>query len=152
VSLRSPLVVAAAVSAGLALAYVALGGGRYEPTPVADPCQTRDWRDPGGLQEALEQVVLSGLDGAACELGVSREELVLALRDEAALERFATRNGITSKDAETAIAEALARSIDDAEEAGALPGFVAGLVRGVTERLPPRLLLELLDRLRGVLT
>jgi hypothetical protein len=145
-------VVAAAVSAGLALAYVALGGGRYEPTPVADPCQTRDWRDPGGLQEALEQVVLSGLDGAACELGVSREELVLALRDEAALERFATRNGITSKDAETAIAEALARSIDDAEEAGALPGFVAGLVRGVTERLPPRLLLELLDRLRGVLT
>jgi hypothetical protein len=151
-SRRSPLVLAVAVSLGLALVYVALGGGRYEPTPVASPCETRDWRDPGGLQEALEQVVLSGLDGAACELGVSREELVLALRDDAALDRFARRNGISSADAEQAIGEALQRSIDDAEEAGALPGFVAGLVRGVAERLPPRLMLELLDRLRSVLT
>jgi hypothetical protein len=152
VSLRSPLVLAVALSLGLALLYLALGGGRYEPTAVADPCQVRDWRDPGGLQEALEQVVLSGLDGAACELEVSREELVLALRDDAALDRFADRNGITSDDAEEAIGKALARSIDDAEEAGVLPGIVAGLVRNVTEGLPPRLLLELLDRLRGVLT
>ena len=150
--LRSPVVVAVAVSLGLALVYVALGGGRYEPTPVADPCEVRDWRDPDGIQEALEQVVLSGLDGAACELDVSREELVLALRDDAALDRFAARNGITSEDAEQAIGTALARSIDDAEEAGALPGFLAGIVRNATEGLPPRLLLELLDRLRGVLT
>jgi hypothetical protein len=152
VRLRSPLLAAVAVSVGLALVYVALGGGRYEPAAVADPCQVRDWRDPGGLQEALEQVVLSGLDGAACELGVSREELVLALRDEAALDRFAARHGIDAEDAERAIGEALARAIDDAEEAGALPGFVAGLVRRVTDGLPPRLLLELLERLRGVLS
>jgi hypothetical protein len=152
VSRRSPLVVATVLSMGLALVYVALGGGRYEPMSVADPCQTREWRDPGGLQEVLEQVVLSGLDGAACELGVSREELVLALRDEAALDRFAARNGISSADAERAIATALARAIDDAEDAGALPGLVAGVVRSVTENLPPHLLLELVDRLRGVLT
>jgi hypothetical protein len=144
----------AAVGASLALvaAYVSLGGGRFVPTPVADPCETRDWRDPGGVQEALEQVVLSGLDGAACELGVSREELVLALRDDESLERFADRAGITADDAEDAISKALTRAVDDAEEAGVLPGFVAGLVRGIAERLPPRLLLELLDRLRGALS
>jgi hypothetical protein len=147
-----PLLVAVGASLVVMLGYVALGGGRYEPTPVADPCATREWRDPGGLQDVLEQIVLSGLDGAACDLGVSREELVLALRNDAALDQFAKRNAITSEDAEQAISEALQRSIDDAEEADALPGFVAGLVRGVTEGLPPRLLLELLDRLRGVLS
>jgi hypothetical protein len=152
VTFRSPVVLAAAVALALCLVYAALGGGRFEPTPVADPCQVRDWREPGGLQEVLEQVVLSGLDGAACELGVSREELVLALRDDAALQRFARVNGISESDAEDAIEKALARSIDDAEEAGALPGIVASIVRGATEHLPPRLLLELLDRLRGVLT
>ena len=146
-----PILVAVAVSLLLIVVYVALGGGRYQPTSVADPCRTREWRSPGGLQAALEQVVLSGLDGAACELGVSREELVLALRSDSSLDAFARRHDITSADAEHAIARALGRAVDDAEEAGALPGFVAGLVRGVTERLPPRLLLELLDRLRGVL-
>ena len=147
-----PLLVAVGVSLALIVTYVALGGGGFEPAAVGDPCRTREWRDPGGLQQVLEQVVLSGLDGAACDLGVSREELVLALRNDAALERFADRHDIAAKDAEDAISKALARSIDDAEEAGALPGFVAGLVRGATEHLPPRLLLELLDRLRGVLT
>ena len=149
-SVARPLLVAIGLSLALIVVYVALGGGRYEPAAVADPCQSRDWRDPGGLAEVIEQVVLSGLDGAACRLGVSREELVLALRSDDALDRFAARNGIERADAEQAISEALARSIDDAEEAGALPGFVANLVRGATEKLPPRLLLELLDRLRGV--
>ena len=150
-SVARPLVVAIGVSLALIVVYAALGGGRYEPAAVADPCRTREWRDPGGLQEVLEQVVLSGLDGAACELGVSREELVLALRSDAALDTFAARNGISKTDAEQAISKALARSIDDAEEAGALPGFLANLVRGATANLPPRLLLELLDRLRAVL-
>lgn len=149
-TLRSPFVLAVVASLTLCLAYAALGGGRFEPTPVADPCEVRDWRDPGGLQEVLEQIVLSGLDGAACTLGVSREELVLALRDDAALQQFARANGIGESDAESAIEKALARSIDDAEEAGALPGIVASIVRAATEHLPPRLLLQLLDRLRGL--
>ncbi len=147
-----PLLLALGASLALLVVYVALGGGRYEPAAVADPCQTRDWRDPGGLQEALEQVVLSGLDGAACELGVPREELVLALRSDDTLDAFADRHDISTDDAEAAIGEALGRSIDDAEEAGVLPGFVARLVRGFTERLPPRLLLDLLERLQGVLS
>ncbi len=147
-----PLLISVGASLALILAYVALGGGRYEPAAVADPCVTREWRDPGGLQDVLEQIVLSGLDGAACELGVSREELVLALRSDAALDTFADRNGISKTDAEKAISTALARAIDDAEEAGALPGFIADLVRSATEKLPPRQLLELLDRLRTVLS
>ena len=147
-----PVLLALGASLALMVAYIALGGGRYEPAAVADPCETRTWRDPGGLQETLEQVVLSGLDGAACELGVPREELVLALRNDDTLDAFAERHDISRDDAEEAIGEALGRSIDDAEEAGALPGFVARLVRGITERVPAHLLLELLERLQGVLS
>jgi predicted MFS family arabinose efflux permease len=144
------LLVAAAGVVSLVLVYVALGGLSYAPAAVADPCRAREWRDPGGLAATLEQIALSTLDGAACELGVSREELVLALRDDAALDAFAAKHGIARADAEHAIREGLVRSVDDAEEAGALPGLVSGIVRGVAERLPPRLLLDLLDRLRGL--
>ena len=65
----APLLVAIAAVAAVVVPYVALGGGSYEPTPVADPCVKREWRDPGDLQAVLEQVALSALDGAACELG-----------------------------------------------------------------------------------
>jgi hypothetical protein len=131
--------------------YAALGGGSYEPTPVADPCRMRDWRDPGGLQEVLEQVALSALDGAACELGVSREELVLALEDDESLDAFAAEHGISREDAEQAVSDGLSRAVDDAEEAGALSGFVAGLVRRAVEGVPPNLVLDLLERLQGLL-
>ncbi len=148
----APVLVALAAVAVVLLTYLALGGGSYKPTPVADPCATRDWRDPGGLQEALEQVALSALDGAACELGVSREALVLALRDDASLAEFSREEGISRSRAEDALRRGLVRAVDDAEDAGALPGFAAGLVRGAAERIPPRLLLELLERLRGLVS
>jgi len=122
--------------------YVALGGASYAPTPLADPCETREWREPGGLSDALEQVALSGLDGAACKLGVTREELVLALRDESALDDFAEANGLDRKDAERAVQEGLMRALDDAEEADAIPGLVVDLARRAIENVPPHLLVE----------
>ena len=147
----APLLMALGAVAAVIGTYAALGGGSYEPTPVADPCRMRDWRDPGGLQEVLEQVALSALDGAACELGVSREELVLALEDDESLDAFAARHGISREDAEQAVSDGLSRAVDDAEEAGALSGFVAGIVRRAVEGVPPNLVLDLLDRLQGLL-
>jgi hypothetical protein len=145
----APFVVALAAVAAVVVPYLALGGASYEPTPVADPCK-REWRDPGGVQEVLEQVALSALDGAACKLGVSREELVLALVDKGSLDEFAASHGISGEDAERALRDGLDRAVDDAEKAGALSGFVARLVRGVVERTPPRLVLDLLEQLRAV--
>ena len=137
--------------AAIVVPYLALGGASFEPTPVADPCVTREWRDPAGLQEVLEQVALSALDGAACELGVTREDLVLAVRDEEALDAFAEKHGIMRADAERAVADGLERAIDDAEEAGALPSFLASLARSAADAVPPWLLLETLERLGSVL-
>jgi hypothetical protein len=61
----APLLIAIAAVAAVVVPYAALGGGSYEPTPVADPCVKREWRKPGDLQAVLEQVALSALDGAA---------------------------------------------------------------------------------------
>ncbi len=146
-----PLVAALGAVVAVLVPYLALGGASYEPTPVADPCVVRDWRDPGGVQTVLEQIALSALDGAACELGVSREDLVLAVRDEASLDAFAIEHGISRADAERAVENGLERALDDAEEADALPGFVASLARRAIEALPPWLVLDALDSLRGLL-
>jgi hypothetical protein len=146
-----PLLVALGAVAAVLLPYLALGGGSYEPAPVADPCVQREWRDPGDLQAVLEQIVLSALDGAACELGVSREDLVLAVRDEESLDAFADEHGISRAEAEQAVEDGLERAIADAEAADALPAFVASLVRGVVDAVPPWALLDALESLRGLL-
>lgn len=146
------MLVALGAAAALLLLYGLLGGGRYAPTPVADPCAARDRSPADGITVALEQVMLATVDGAACELGVSREELVLALRDRDALEQLAARQGVSRSDAERALATSLARAVDDAEATGALPGFVAGIVRNVAENVPAWLLLDVLDRLRSLVS
>ena len=137
--------------AAVLVPYLALGGASFEPTPVADPCVAREWRDPGAIDEALEQIALSALDGAACELGVTREDLVLAVRDEESLDAFAAEHGISRSDAEGAVRDGLERAIDDAEKADALPGFLASLARRAAEAVPPWLLLETLERLGSLL-
>jgi hypothetical protein len=146
-----PLLVAVGLVAVVLVPYLALGGASFEPTPVADPCVSRDWREPGDVSEVLEQIVLSALDGAACKLGVSREDLVLAVRDEDALEDFAREHGISRDDAEAAVRDGLVRAVDDAVEADAIGETVASIARRVVESVPPWLVLEALESLSGLL-
>ena len=142
-----PLLVALGLVAAVVVPYLALGGGRYEPTPVADPCEERERTDADGLGEAIERIALRAVDGVACELGVAREDLVLALRSEDALDRFAREQGIDQDELEDAITDGLVRAVDQAVEEDALPGFVAPLVRRAAESVPPWLILETLERL-----
>ena len=88
------IVWAAAASLALIVVYLALGGASYAPARVADPCSPRDWRNPQGLQQTAEQIVLSALDGAACKLHVSREEMVLAFGSRDALRAFARKHHV----------------------------------------------------------
>lgn len=125
------IVVAAVASAALVALYLALGGASYEPTAVADPCAARDWRDPGGLPEVVEQIMLSGLDGAACELDVSREEMVLAFASGDSLERFAAEHGVSKRRLEQLVRVGLLRAIDDAVRAAAIDARIANVLRGV---------------------
>lgn len=144
-----PLLVSLCAVAAVIVPYVALGGASYAPTPPADPC-SRGPSEPDGLSEALEQVALSGIDSAACKLGVAREDLVLAIRSEEALDRFAEKNGIDRDDAEQAVQDGLLQALDDARENGTLSGLVAGLAAQVIETVPPYLLIEALQRLEAL--
>jgi hypothetical protein len=133
---RALLLAGITASLSLVVAYLALGGASYEPRAVADPCEPREWRSPDGVEEMAEQFSLSALDGAACELQVSRETLTLALATEESREEFAEAYGVEEAELEAAVRAGLVRAIDDAEAAGALPGFAAGPLREVAERMP----------------
>ena len=139
---------AALASAILVLAYLAAGGASYEPAQVRDPCEPRQWRSPEGLQEAAEQFTLSALDGAACELRVSREALARGLATAESRRRFAERYGIDDAQLEAALQAGLVRAIDDAEAAGALSPLVAIPLREVASRLPVEAAIELYDDAR----
>lgn len=141
------LALATAAAAALVILYLALGGASYAPAKVADPCAARDWRDPQGFEEVAEQIVLSALDGAACELHVSREEMVLALANQDSRERFARDHGISNERLEQLVRLGLLRAIHDAEEADAIGSTVAGLLRSVVMRIPVDELLDLLEQL-----
>jgi hypothetical protein len=142
------LSVAAALT--LVITYLALGGASYAPAEVADPCATRDWREPQGLAEVGEQIVLSGLDGAACELGVSREEMVLALANSDSREQFAREHGISDERLEELVRDGLMRAIDDAVEADALNPTIADILRGLVRTIPVDELVDLLDQIPGL--
>ena len=137
-STRAKLLIGGAVLASLVLvgAYLAAGGASYEPLKSQDPCKPRPWRDPQGLQQIAEQFTLSALDGAACQLGVSRETLARALATDKARERFAKKYGIDDEKLAKAIRAGLVRAVDDAEEAGALTPFIAVPLRGAFEQIP----------------
>jgi hypothetical protein len=126
--------VAAAVA--LVAVYLAAGGASYEPTAVADPCEPREWRSPDGVEEAAEQFTLSALDGAACELRVSRETLAVALATEEGRREFAAEYGIDDAELEAAVQAGLGRAVDDAERAGAISPVVATGLRAVVTNLP----------------
>jgi hypothetical protein len=136
VSGRWLVVGAAAASVTLVAAYLAAGGASYEPTAVADPCQPREWRSPEGVEETAEQFTLSALDGAACELQVSRETLAVALATDESRREFAEEYGIDDAELEAAVQAGLARAVDDAERAGAISPLVADGLRGVVTSLP----------------
>ena len=129
---------------------LSLGGASYAPAKVADPCVQRSWRSPQGFEAVAEQIVLSAVDGAACQLHVSREEMVLALASHDRREQFVREHHITNAELESLVRTGLKRSIDDAQNAGALNPTLAGILRGVVGNLPIDELLDLLQRLRGL--
>jgi hypothetical protein len=61
---------------------LAAGGAHYAPARPVDPCTPRPIPAiPARLEPLAEQIVLIGLDDAACRLGIPRERLVLTLAD-----------------------------------------------------------------------
>ena len=132
------------VAAALVGAYVALGGTSYEPSPVADPCAARPARETSTTGERLELVLLAAADETACALGVSREELVLALRSVDELEQLAEQENRSRDELEQALRDGLRRAVGEAVEQGLIGDTTASALRFAAERLPLSLLLSIL--------
>ncbi|CAN5541321.1 hypothetical protein BH10ACT11_BH10ACT11_11390 [soil metagenome] len=142
------LVAAVAVGVALLGGYLLLGGATYKPLPVNDPCSPR--LEPEASQEQLlQRIVLSALDGAACELRVPREDLALALASEDGRAAFAERYGISDEETEAAVKAGLARAIDDAKDRDEISSFEAGLLSTATSRLPVGTVIDVLQSSAG---
>jgi hypothetical protein len=123
----------AALLIALEFANGAAGAGSLA---VGDPCARSAY--PGeGLDAVLQRIVLDGLDGAACELGASREELVLSLAPT-------TKAHIRWDDEtiERSLRAGLMGAIDDAEQRGSLNGIVAALLRQLVQHAPVQWLID----------
>ena len=146
--LRMPAVAVLAVA--LVLGFeLAAGGLDYAPAAVPDPCALHPWRDTHGLTDIENRVALSALAGAACELHVSREELVLAFASDSRLQSFRRTHHITDDRLAEAARAGLMRAIDDAERAGRLNGFAATALRFAAEHAPADQITALVRRLLG---
>jgi len=119
---------AAAVLIAIELANGAL---TYGESKVADPCEQRETFPDEGLEVTLQRIVLDGLDGAACELNTTREELVLSIDPELGRDVEWDRETL-----ERAVRSGLLEAIDDAEARGSIGGLEARIMREVVERAP----------------
>ena len=136
---RARILVVGAIVISLALVgvYVAAGGASYTPEKSRNPCDPRPWHEnSGGLEGLAEEFTLSALDGAACQLGVTREQLARALATKENRERFSKRFHIDDEKLSKAIRAGLLRAIDDAEEHGRLNGIIAAPLRATVENIP----------------
>jgi phosphatidylserine/phosphatidylglycerophosphate/cardiolipin synthase-like enzyme len=150
---RGRVLVIGAIVASLVLvgAYLAAGGSSYEPEKVQNPCNPRPWSNPQSLGEIANQFTISALDGAACQLGVSRETLARALATPEGRKRFTEKYGITDEKLAKAIRAGLLRAVDDAEEAGALSPILAVPLRETLQHIPLDEAIELIQNARRLL-
>ena len=139
-SARALVVGSAAAALALAGTYAAVGGGRYTPREPADPCERRSVAAPEGTEELAQRLALAGLDGAACDLDISREELVLALVREEDRKRLGEERGIGGREIAAAIQAGIVRAVGETEGAGA--GEIAAAVRLLLESVIGQLLIQ----------
>lgn len=117
------LFAAAAVLVGIELG---LGAAHAGDVRLADPCTAQNDK-----VDALQRVILDGLDGAACRLHISREALVLSVGSSSTFHTHWSKQQI-----EVALRAGMLRSVDEATRRGDLPSFLAGPIKRLVETIP----------------
>ena len=86
-----------------------------------------------GIDGTLQRIALSAINGAACDLHTSREDLILSLDRNS---DFGPEVTWTKATLEQALRVGLVRAIDDADHRNTIPGIVARGLKVVAERAP----------------
>jgi hypothetical protein len=141
------LIVLFAGAAALIGVELARGAARAGALAVRDPCEPREAFPGEGLDATVQRIVLDGLDGAACELGTTREELVLSLSPRSGIEVEWDDETI-----EQALRAGLLEAISDAEQRGSLNTLVAVVLRELVGRAPVQWLVDGGQGLAGLLS
>ena len=126
---------------GVGVLAVELGAGAADSGEfvAADPCTASPDPYPGGgLDGAIQRIALSALNGAACELGTTRERLVLSIDPDSGYDDVTW----DEETAEQALRVGARRAIDDADDRNSIPGWVASILRFTVDRAPIGWLLE----------
>jgi hypothetical protein len=114
-----------AVLLGLAVTLLvvelALGAIHFGKPKLADPCTSKPAFEGGGIDGEVQRFALSGLNGAACRLHTSREELVLSFVPAAGTKRVRWDR----KTIDAALKAGFQQAFDDTKQRG-----VAGLIIG----------------------
>jgi hypothetical protein len=140
-ALALPLIAAALVSGVLGV-QLANGGADFVPTPAANPCAHRTVTSVStGIDGLGERLVLLGLDGAACRLGVTREALTLDLAESRAptgAQVVALRAGLLAAVDRMKADGTLPKASDLTDEAldnSDLNGFIKAAIRALPDSL-----------------
>jgi hypothetical protein len=142
-----PLIAVLLVAAVLGV-QVAAGGGDYVPRRPADPCTPRPVPSiPPRLEPLAEQIVLVGLDSAACQLGISRERLVLALADTRSLDprapaalKAGLADAVNRLDREgrlPKVSQLLPEALDQANLPGIVKTIIGAIPAGIVDNVLP---------------
>ena len=131
---------AVALVAGVLGVQVANGGGDFVPAAAADACAERAVTTVStGLDGLTETLVLFGLDAAACQLGETREGLLLRLAQvdepsDAEVEALRTglRVAVDRMDAEGRLPKVSALK-DEALERAGVPGLVSMAIKALPD-------------------
>ena len=127
------------LSAALVLLVVelSLGAIGFGKPHLADPCRSKTAFRGGGLDGEVQRFALSALNGAACRLHTTREELVLSFVPAAGTKRVRWDRGTI----EDALRYGFRRAFKDLQARG-LAGFVVGHILEVVVGAPLDLFLD----------
>jgi hypothetical protein len=132
------LVVLLGAAACLLVVELSLGAIGFGKPHLDDPCTSRPAFRGGGLDGEIQRFALSGLNGAACRLHTTREELVLSFVPAAGTKRVRWER----KTIEDALRAGFDQAFDDLEARG-LAGYLIGNVLEVIIGAPIDFFLDL---------
>jgi hypothetical protein len=101
---------------------LAAGGADYNADKPADPCVARKAAPVAPqIDPVAQQVVLTGLDEAACSLGISRERLLLALASPSDQDELIADLGTTKAQLAQTLKAGMKKGIEKLDKSGRLP-------------------------------
>ena len=115
----------------LIVVELSIGAIGFGKPKLAEPCRAKPAFKGGGLDGEVQRFALSGLNGAACRLHTTREELVLSFVPAAGTKSVRWDRATI----ETALRAGFHQAVEDVEDRG-IAGYILGHILDVVIGAP----------------